>query len=122
MNIKKYIDINKFKVAFNGLKIVFKEESSFRYQFFILLMVVVVGLWLGLNSIEWLVIIGVSATVFTFEIMNTAVENIIDILYPNYHENAKKIKDISAGAVLVAALGALIIGLFIFIPKLIELI
>lgn len=122
MNIKKIIDINKFKVAFNGLRIVFAEESSFRYQLFILIGIIILGLVLGLSNIEWVVIAAISATVLTFEIINTAIENIIDVIYPEYHEMAKKIKDISAGAVLIAAIGALVVGLLIFIPKILSLI
>lgn len=121
MNLRKIIDLDKFKVAFNGLKIVYQRESSFRYQIYILIMTIVLGVIVKLSIIEWVVIAGVSATVLTFEIINTSIEKIVDVLYPDYHENAKVIKDISAGAVLIAAIGALIVGLFIFIPRFLSL-
>lgn len=121
MNLRKIIDLDKFKVAFNGLKIVYQRESSFRYQIYILIMTIVLGVIVRLSIIEWVVIAGVSATVLTFEIINTSIEKIVDVLYPDYHENAKVIKDISAGAVLIAAIGALIVGLFIFIPRFLSL-
>lgn len=121
MNLRKIIDLDKFKVAFNGLKLVYQRESSFRYQIYILIMTIVLGIIVKLSIIEWVVIAGVSATVLTFEIINTSIEKIVDVLYPDYHENAKVIKDISAGAVLIAAIGALIVGLFIFIPRFLSL-
>lgn len=121
MNTKNKIEFNKFKVAFNGLKIVFAQESSFRYQLFILIAIIILGIFLNLSIVEWAIIAAISATVLTFEIINTAIENIVDVIYPGYHENAKRIKDISAGAVLIAAIGAFIVGLLIFVPKIMEL-
>lgn len=121
MNTKNKIDSKKFSVAFNGLKLVFQKESSFRYQILILIITIILGLIFKISSIEWVVIAGVSATVLTFEILNTTIEKIVDVLYPNYDENAKIIKDMSAGAVLIAAIGALIIGSFIFIPEILSL-
>ncbi|MDF9867182.1 undecaprenol kinase [Bacilli bacterium PM5-3] len=112
-----YKNHNKFKVAFNGIKTVFYEESSFRYQFILFILAVIVGFLLKLNKLEWIVILFASTIVFTFEMMNTAIENIIDLVSPDYNELAGKIKDISAGAVLVSTIGALVIGIIIFYKK-----
>ena len=112
---------NKFKVALLGIKIVFKEETSFRYQIVLMFITIGFGLFLGLSKLEWMAIIFATTIVFTFEMVNTAIENIIDMVSPDYHELAGKVKDISAGAVLISSLGALIIGALIFVPKIIDL-
>ena len=116
----EYHSHNKFKVAFNGIKVVFKEESSFRYQFILLVLTVVFGLMIGLTRLEWITIVFAAILVFTFEMVNTAIENIIDIVSPDYSKMAGKIKDISAGAVLLSSIGAAIIGLLIFMPRIIN--
>lgn len=113
----KYKNFNKFKVAFNGVKIVFLEESSFRYQFVILLLTIIIGFVFGLSQVEWVAITFVATLVFTFEIVNTAIENIMDLVSPEYNALVGKIKDISAAAVLVSTIGAIIIGLIIFSAK-----
>ena len=112
---------NKFKVAFNGIKLVFREEGSFRYQFILLLITFLFGLAIGLSKIEWVAIIFSATIVFTFEMVNTAIENMVDMISPNYNKMAGKIKDISAGAVLVSSFGALLVGALIFIPKIVEI-
>ncbi|MDL2211501.1 diacylglycerol kinase family protein [Erysipelotrichaceae bacterium OttesenSCG-928-M19] len=117
-----YQNIIKFKVAFKGLKIVFLEESSFRYQFIILLLTISLGFLVGLSKMEWIAIAFATIIVFTFEVMNTAIENIIDLVSPEYNVLAGKIKDISAGAVLLSTIGAVIIGIIIFYPKIINFI
>ena len=117
----KHKNFNKFKVAFNGVRVVFLEESSFRYQFFILVVTVIFGLIFGLSKDEWMAITFVATLVFTFEIVNTAVENIMDLVSPDYNALVGKIKDITAASVLVATFGAIIIGLIIFSPKIINI-
>lgn len=111
------VNHNKFKVAFNGIKVVFFEESSFRYQTIILVLTILLGLLVGLSKFEWLAIAFAAIIVFTFEIMNTAIENVVDLISPKYNALAGKVKDISAAAVLVSTIGALIIGAIIFYPK-----
>ncbi|WP_423364560.1 diacylglycerol kinase family protein [Mycoplasma sp. P36-A1] len=117
-----YKNHNKFSVAFKGIYTVFAEESSFRYQTLIFALVLVMGIALDLNQVEWISIIIVSIIVLSLEIMNTAVENIIDIISPEYNKSAGKVKDIAAGCVLLASIGAVCIGIFIFYPKIITLI
>ena len=113
---------NKFKIAFNGIIITFKEENSFRYQFYLFLLTLLFGFIFNISLYEWLIIIFISIVVFTIEMLNTSIENIIDLVSPDYNEKAGKIKDISAGAVFVSSIGAFIIGLVIFIPKFINII
>jgi diacylglycerol kinase (ATP) len=73
--------------------------------------------YFGLNNMEWLVVIWCITLVFAVELMNTAIEFLVDLVSPGQHPLAGKVKDLSAGAVLVTAIGALVSGLVIFLPK-----
>ena len=79
-----------------------------------------VGLWLGLNRLEWTAIIIAGTLVWTAEFFNTAVEAIVDLVSPEQHPLAKVAKDVGAAAVLIAALAAVLIGLLVLGPPLWE--
>lgn len=114
--------INSFKYAFTGIGSAFKTERNMKIHVTIALIVIIAGLILKLESWEWIVCISWIALVIGGELFNTAIEIVVDLAMPKFNENAKKSKDISAGAVLVFALGSAIIGFIIFIPKIIMLI
>jgi diacylglycerol kinase len=80
--------------------------------------VIVLGLWLGLAPQDWAILVVVIAMVFTAEFINTAIEAVVDLASPAPHPLAKVGKDVGAGAVLVAALAAIIVGLLILGPPL----
>lgn len=82
--------------------------------------IVVVGLsaWLRLDQVEWAVIILTIAMVFTAEFLNTAIEAVVDLASPTKHPLAKVGKDVGAGAVLIAAIAAVLVGLLILWPRL----
>jgi len=82
---------------------------------------IAMGFLLQISALEWMVIAIVIAGVFVSELFNSAIENLVDLCSPDYDEKAGRIKDMAAGAVLIAALGALATGLIIFIPKLLAL-
>ena len=109
-----------FSFAWNGLKEVVKERN-FRIHMVATLLVIIAGFFLDLNRLEWIVIILVIGIVLISETFNSVVEQIIDYLKPEIHPKAKIIKDMSAGAVLLAAITAIIVGLTIFLPKIIQL-
>lgn len=81
----------------------------------------VAGFYFNITSGEWIVIILCIVLVISFELLNTAIEELCNMIYPEQHPVIKKVKDIAAGAVLVAAIGSVIAGLIIFLPKLISL-
>lgn len=110
-----------FNYAWQGLKHVFKLELNFRIHLLIGLLVMIAGIILKLTLNEWLAVILVIGLVLVSEMFNTVVETLLDYLNPAIHPTAKIIKDISAGAVLVSALIAVIIGFIIFIPKLFDM-
>lgn len=102
--------------AWNGLAQVAKTERNFRIHMMAALLVLLAGIVVGLSPMEWTAIFLVFGMVFVSEMMNTVVERMIDYLKPETHPLAKTIKDIAAGAVLVSAIIAVIVGLLIFIP------
>lgn len=112
--------LKSFKHAINGLKILLAEEPNARIHFFVALFVLMVGLFLKISLIEWMVVILSSGFVIALEIINTSLEKITDFVSPDKHEKIKKIKDLSAAAVLVVAITSFVIGLIIFIPKILR--
>jgi diacylglycerol kinase len=118
-SIKKRLQ--SFKHAFNGLRIVFKEEHNARIHLFAALCVIIAGFVLRVTSLEWIALAFAIGLVISFEIINSAIENIADFISPEKNDKIKRIKDISAAGVLISALTALTIVLIIFIPKIIAL-
>ena len=82
-----------------------------------MLLVIIAGIILKITQAEWIVCIILFGFVITIELINTAIETTVDIAMPNINEKAKLAKDISAGAVLISAIISVIVGLIIFIPK-----
>jgi diacylglycerol kinase len=112
--------IKSFKFAFNGLRVLFRDEHNARIHLFIALIVIITGFIFCISNLEWVAVIFAIGFVITTEIINTAIEQIANFISPEKNENIKKIKDLSAAAVLISSIAAFIIGLFIFIPKIID--
>lgn len=110
-----------FVYAFKGLKHAFSTQRNFRVHLLIAILVVVAGILLKINSMEWLAIIIMMAIVFSAELFNTAIEGLVDLISPNYNKKAGIIKDSAAAAVLSTAIAAVILGICIFAPKIILL-
>lgn len=106
-----------FRYAFNGLKILFKTEHNAWIHLVSALLVITLGLVLEINIIEWCLLLFSIGLVFVAEIINTSIEYLTDIAAPNYNETAKKVKDLAAAAVLFASIIAIIIGMFVFLPR-----
>ena len=113
--------INSFKYAIQGVLSSFKTERNMKIHFFIMLLVIIAGIVFKINKYEWIICILCFAIVISGELLNTAIETIVDMVMPYKNEKAKLAKDISAGAVLVLAIGSAISGLIIFIPKVINI-
>ena len=112
--------LKSFKYAFNGLKILIKDEHNARIHLFATICVIIAGFFFAISTNEWFAVIFAIGFVIAIEIINSAIENIADFISPEKHDKIKRIKDLSAAAVLISALTALIIGLIIFIPKILE--
>jgi len=106
--------------AWNGLKIIIKERN-FRIHLIATLLVIGAGLYFNLNVIEWAIVILIIGIVLITEMFNSVIEQTIDHVKPEIHPTAKLIKDMSAGAVLVASIIAIIIGALIFLPKITDI-
>lgn len=109
-----------FYFAINGIKYSFKTQLNFRIHVFLALIAVILGFIFQVSLQEWLWLILAIALVIIFELINTAIEALVDLISPGFDRRAGLIKDISAGAVLFAAILVLIIGLIIFLPKIID--
>lgn len=114
--------INKaFINAANGLKFFFKNERNAIIQTGIAAFVMLAGMYLHLSSAEWIIILLCIGAVIAMEMMNTALEHLCNLVHKDFHPSIKIIKDVAAGAVLFASIISAVIGLIIFIPKILPL-
>ncbi|MDY0077002.1 MAG: diacylglycerol kinase family protein [Bacteroidales bacterium] len=109
--------LKSFSYAFNGLKLLLKEEHNSWIHLFAAFCVVIAGFIFDLSAFEWIAIVFAIGLVVTLELINSAIENIADFVSPEKQAKIKKVKDLAAAAVLVGAVTALVVGLIIFIPK-----
>jgi diacylglycerol kinase (ATP) len=114
--------IRGFGFAFKGLAYATKTQLNFRVHLVAALVAVILGFILKLTVYEWLWIILSCAIVLVTELLNTSLEILTDLVSPEYNKLAGHVKDVAAGAVVIAAIFALITGIIIFLPKLILLI
>ena len=106
-----------FVYAFQGLGYFFRTQHNGWIHAGFTIGVLALGWFFDLSTAEWLWIVFCIGFVFSAELMNTAIEAVVDLVSPDYHELAGKAKDVGAAAVLVAAITSAIIGLIIFVPK-----
>ena len=120
MKDKKNAWIVTFKHAFSGMAHLLKTEKSFHVHFFFAIAAILMLILFRATSIEWAIILLVIGMVISSEILNTAIEVMVDIYCPFYHPLAKISKDVGAAAVLFAAFISVVIGLIIFVPHVID--
>jgi diacylglycerol kinase len=113
--------IRGFGYALNGIWHAAATQLNFRVHLICMITAVYAGYTLHLSKDEWLWIILCIGMVLVAELFNTAIEFLTDLVSPEYNKKAGLVKDMSAGAVLITAVTALIIGLIIFVPKLLVL-
>jgi len=120
MNIKEFIMSRLWSIrhALRGWKFVLKTQKNAWVHSLLSIVAIVLGIWLNLPARDWAVLVLIIAMVFTAEFINTAIEAVVDLASPQKHPLAKVGKDVGAGAVLVAALSALLVGLLILGPPL----
>jgi diacylglycerol kinase (ATP) len=120
MTVKQYFlkRLKSFAFAFRGIFDLFRTEPNARIHFAVTLAVVVAGFLFNISKMEWIAILFAIAMVISAEAFNTSIEKLVNHLFPYQHESARIIKDISAGAVLICAIIAIVIGCIIFLPKL----
>lgn len=114
--------LKSFGYAFKGIYLLFRYETNAQIHLLATALVIAMGFYFSLTTIEWCIISIAIASVLAAEGFNTAIEKLTNLVSPNFHPLAGQTKDIAAGAVLLVALGAIVIGLLIFGPKIIHLI
>lgn len=115
MNLKNRI--KSFGFAFKGISTLIKTQENAIIHVIAMCIVIIAGIFLGLSALEWLSIILTCSMVLAAEAFNTAIEFVVDLVSPDYHPLAGKAKDVAAAAVLITAIGAIVVGFIIFIPK-----
>ncbi len=105
-----------FKYAFQGLIYTFRYELSFKIQSFFAFLVLIASFYFPLKLSERVVIILLVALVLILELVNSVLERVLDFFRPRINESSRFIKDIMAGAVLVATIVSIIVGILIFLP------
>ncbi|MGD9475825.1 MAG: diacylglycerol kinase family protein [Eubacteriaceae bacterium] len=110
-----------FTFAIQGIIYTLKTQQNMRIHFLVGAMAVIAGFVFKISTPEWLALVIVICFVLILEILNTAIETLVDLYTEEYHHLAKVAKDTAAGAVLIAAIMSICVGLIIFVPKLIAL-
>lgn len=109
--------IRSFGYAFRGILTLVGGEANARIHLAATIAVIALGMAFGLQTGEWTAIILAISTVWSAEAMNTAVERLADRTAPEHHPLVRAAKDVAAAGVLIASLGALAVGLAVFLPR-----
>ena len=110
--------LDSFRFAFSGLWYALRTQRNTRIHLTVAAVVVALGIWLGLSFTEWAVLVLTIGFVLVSEMLNTVAESLVDLVSPEYHPQAKIVKDVTAGAVLLGAILAVIVGLLVLGPPL----
>jgi len=117
-------DIERFKFSFKnaieGIRLAVRTQRNLRVHLVIGALIIFLSIILKINGVEFVLLFLTILIVLITELFNTAIEFTIDLISPEYNSMAKKAKDVSAAAVLIAALFALIIGLIVLAPKILS--
>lgn len=113
--------IKSFGYAFNGICLLVRSEHNAWIHIFAAVCVVAAGFLFGLSPGEWIAVVIVIGAVLAAEAVNSALESLCNLVSPGYNEHIKRTKDLAAGAVLLMAMAAAIVGLIIFVPKIVTL-
>ncbi len=114
---KKETIFGSFGYAFQGIAKAFKSEPNFRIHLAAATLAILAAYFFKFAKTEWLILILTIALVIILELINTVIETITDVISPRYSPKAKIIKDVSAAGVLISAILAIIVGLTLFLPR-----
>lgn len=107
--------------AWRGLSYLFLKEDSFKFQLLFSVILIIAGFYFKISTSEWFAQLGMMALVLSIEGLNSAIEQLADYIQPKYDKAIGSVKDIAAGAVLVAGLFAFVVFLIIYIPYILAL-
>lgn len=108
--------LKSFTFAIEGIKTAIKTERNMRIHLCVSIIVIGLSFFFSIRNVEWLLILIIIGGMFALELMNTAIERLVDLATKEFHPLAKQAKDLAAGAVFVYAILAVIAGIIIFIP------
>ncbi|HAI75995.1 MAG TPA: diacylglycerol kinase [Microscillaceae bacterium] len=111
--------IQSFVYAFQGLRVLFLEEHNARIHLVAAAGVVGLGWFCRCSTSEWTALVLAIGLVITAEALNSAIENLADFVSPERNDSIKRVKDLAAAAVLISAIAALVVGLLVFVPKMV---
>ena len=107
--------------AIDGIQYTTNHERNFRIEILFAIATIITSFILKVSLIEWAILVLVISMVLALEMVNTAIERCVDLITKDYKELAKLAKDIAAGSVLIMSLFSIIIGIIIFLPKILEI-
>lgn len=111
--------VKSFGYAFEGLRTLWLEEHNVRIHSLVMVLVVIMGACLKVSMMEWCILVLTIAFVLSVEALNSSLESLADAITKDYNDKIKKTKNLGAAAVLVSAIASALVGLIIFLPKII---
>jgi diacylglycerol kinase len=120
ISLRKFFQ--SFAYAWQGIRWMLKHQQNMRFHLMATAICVIAGISLGIRLAQWTALVFAITVVLVAEALNSAVEAVMDLIHPDHNEFVKIIKDVMAGAALLAAAGAATIGCLVFIPRIIYLI
>lgn len=114
--------VKSFRYAIQGIKTAFRNEPNLRIHALFATLAISMGAFLHISQLEWLILTFTIFYVISLELLNTVLEAIVDLVSPEIKDAAKVAKDVSAAMVLLAAIFSIIVGIILFLPKLVALI
>ncbi len=119
MGIKRFI--NSWKNSFDGLKYAYTHEQSLLIHIFLTIIVLITGLYFKISYTNWALILFAMSLIIVTELLNTAIEAVVDLVTEEYHPLAKVAKDCASAAVFIVSLVATGMWVYVFLPKIINL-
>jgi diacylglycerol kinase len=109
--------LKSFQDALNGIILAIRTQRNVKIQLIVAVIITTTGFYLSLSSVEWCIVVLAIGLVMGLEIMNTSIEELVNFVSPERREEARRMKDLAAGAVLLAAMAALVVGITLIISK-----
>lgn len=113
--------LRAFACAWAGIAYTARTQRNMMIHLFVSVAVVALGIVLSIDAISWALVALCIALVLAAECLNTAVESVVDLVSPGYADLARRAKDCAAGAVLVCAVGAVTVGMIVFVPRIVSM-
>lgn len=114
--------LKSFKFASSGIFYTISTQKNLKIQVFFAVLAIILGVFFRISTIEWAILIFAIMFVLFAELLNTAIESVVDLCTEEFNEKAKIAKDVAAGAVLISSLNSIAMGMLIFLERILEFI